>query len=143
MKRSQRRTRIGKPIADEERFKVDFRTSCQYPTTSQRWEQLAVRNMVKNIVIFSRQTDLRDTRKRKGSRRCRKDFQINPLIASHKWQLDGRKKSVENWVNLHEKTNLSPLPEKNVQDTKITVSCLSTARDPCRPWTRGKTTRKP
>ena len=58
-----------------------------------------------------------------------------------------------NWVNGRkciflaqlalEKTDRTRLPEENVQDSRITGSCLSTARGPCRQWTRGKTTHNP
>ena len=53
--------------------------------------------------------------------------------------MGGRKKNAHTWINSHQKTNITRLPEENVQDTK---TALSTARSPCCHWTRGKTVRK-
>ena len=58
----------------------------------------------------------------------------------HRWQLGGRKKSACIWINSHWNTNLNRLREEHVPDARITGSCLSTPRDPCRRWTRGQTT---
>ena len=92
---------------------------CQYIITSWRWKYLAVRNM------------------ESPKKPC------DHLKANvHRWQLGGRKKSARIWIDSYWNTHLNWLPEEHVPDARITGNCLSTPRDPCRRWTREKTTQE-
>ena len=82
-----------------------------------------------------------DTRRRKGTRLLWKDFKRKTCIAIHRLQLGGQKNNAFSWTHLHSKTNRTRPRGENVQDTRITGSCLSTVRNPgLAQWTRGKTT---
>ena len=90
----------------------------------------------KNSMIIIRQCTLYEIRKRKGSRKIWTGLKIQTLIANHRWQLGGRKKSADTWINLHWKTSSARLLEENAQGTRTTGSCLSTPRDLSHSWTK-------